>query len=217
MEVIPGILEKDWAEIERRIELVKPFAKTIHIDILDGKLFNNTTFLDPAPFKKYSNEIFLELHMMVEDPIQYLKPFADAGFKRFIGHVEKMPDQEEFVTQGQLLGEVGLAFDGPTTLESLKVPVDDLDYLLFMAIESGFSGRPFTIEYLEKIKTIREKSATIPIEVDGGINDQTIVKARDIGANRFGATSFIFKGDPYTQFKILNELLGNTTNNQINQ
>src|SRR5690349_4941146 len=101
-EIIPAILEKDWATIEKKLEIVKPFAKTVHIDILDGKLFNNTTFMDPEPFKKYADDLFLEHHMMVEEPIQYLDEWAKAGFKRFIGHVEKMNDQAEFVAKGQL-------------------------------------------------------------------------------------------------------------------
>src|SRR3989344_2798293 len=131
MEVIPGILEKEWSEIERKIEIAKPFAKTIHIDIIDGKFAPNTTLIDPLPFKKFilsqlAQAPLFELHMMVENPIQYLKPFADAGFKRFIGQIEMMPDQEEFVAQAQLLGEVGLAVDGPTPLEEIKVPYEDL-------------------------------------------------------------------------------------------
>lgn len=207
-EVIPGILEKDWEVIERKIETVKPFAKTIHIDILDGKLFDNTTFLDPQPFKKYSQDIFFELHMMVENPVQYLKPWADAGFRRFIGHVEKMPDQVEFVAQGQLLGEVGLAFDGPTSLDLLKVPLEDLDCILFMSIKAGFSGRPFTIEYLDKAKKIREQSTTLPIEVDGGISDLTIMQAKEMGATRFAATSSIYKSEnPHNQYQILDRLI----------
>ena len=100
-EVIPGILEKSWNEIERRIAIVKPFASAIHIDIIDGKFTPNITFIDHLPFKKFTSDLFFELHMMVENPIQYLKPFADVGFKRFLGHVEKMPDQEEFVAKAR--------------------------------------------------------------------------------------------------------------------
>lgn len=203
-EIIPGILEKDWGEIERKIELVRPFAKTIHIDILDGKFAPNATFLDPKPFAKYTSEIFFELHMMVENPLVYLKPWAEAGIKRFIGHIEKMPDQKEFVAEGQLLGEVGLAIDGPTSIDSIKVSLDGLDYILIMTVKAGFSGQSFTLEYLEKVKTIRSQSKIIPIEVDGGLNDSTIVQARNAGANRFLATSFIYKGkDPRAQYKIL--------------
>lgn len=203
-EVIPGILEQDWKEIERKLEIVRPFAKTIHLDIIDGKFAQNSTFLDPLPFKKYTSEIFFEVHLMVEEPIQYLKPWAEAGFRRFLGQVEKMSDQVEFVAQGQLLGEVGLALDGTTSLEELKVLIDDLDAILFMTIKAGFSGQAFNPQYLEKVKAIRDKS-NIPIEVDGGINDQTIIQAKNAGANYFAATSFIYKADARSQYNILKE------------
>lgn len=203
MEIIPGILEKEWSEIEKKIELVRPFAQAIHIDIIDGKFAPNTTFLDPTPFKKYSSDIFFELHMMVVDPLQYLKPFADAGFRRFLGHIEKMPSQEEFVAKGQLLGEVGLAIDGPTALSEINVPLDDLDALLCMSIKAGFSGQKFEPTYIEKLEMIQEET-WIPIEIDGGINSDTMVKAASLGGTRFVSTSFIFSSqNPEGQYKIL--------------
>src|SRR5947209_3533755 len=110
-EIIPGILEQEWSEIERKIELVRPFARTIHIDLLDGEFAPNKTFADPTPFAKYTKDIAFELHMMVDEPIKHLERWAEVGFRRFIGHIEKMSDQAEFVAQGQLLGEVGLAVD----------------------------------------------------------------------------------------------------------
>lgn len=202
-EVLPGILEKDWDSIEKKIEIVRPFAKAIHIDILDGKFAPNTTFLDPAPFKKYSNEIFFELHMMVEEPLQYLKPFADAGFRRFLGHIEKMSDQEEFVAQGQILGEVGLAIDGPSSLDMIQVPFDDLDTILMMTIKAGFSGQAFMPEYLKKVEAVKSKSL-LPIEVDGGVNENTFLLAKNAGANRFVTTSFLFKNEnPHKQYDLL--------------
>lgn len=214
MEIIPGILEKEWSAIERKIELVKPFAQVIHIDILDGKFAENKTFLDPAPFKKYSSDILFELHMMVDDPIQYLQLYADAGFKRFLGHVEHMRDISEFVAKAQLLGEVGLAIDGPTSLEDAHVPYEDLDCLLFMTIQAGFSGQTFTKKHLEKVKKARtggyknDELKVFPIEVDGGINDKTIVLAKKAGATRFISTSFLFGGDdPKTQYEILTGLV----------
>lgn len=190
-EIIPGILEKSWEEVEAKIKLLSPFAKMLHIDIADGIATNNVTFLDPQPFARYKDQFFLELHMMVEEPVKYLKPFAAAGFKRFLGHVEKMSDQAEFVAEGQLLGEVGLALDGPTELDAIKVSYDDLDGMLFYTCQKmGFSGPPMLPERLAKVKAFRAKS-TIPIEVDGGVKDITIKLAKDAGATRFVATSFI--------------------------
>ncbi len=203
-EVIPGILEKDWEGIERKINIIKPFAKSVHVDILDGKFANNRTFLDPRPFKKYTSELFFELHMMVDNPIEYLKPWADAGFKRFLGHIENMPNQAEFVAQGQLLGEVGLAIDGPTSIDEIKVPLDDLDCLLFMTIKAGKSGQRFMDEHLEKLRALisRDDFENLPIEVDGGVNDQTILEAKNAGATRFITTSYLFGSvNPHQQYE----------------
>ena len=210
-EIIPGILEKEWSEIEKKIEAVLPFAKTIHVDILDGKFAPNTTFLDPKPFAKYAKDVKLELHMMVDDPIKYIKPFADAGFQRFIGHIEKMPDQVAFVAEAQLWGEVGLALDKKTHTSALKVPLDDLDSLLVMSIQAGFSGQMFEEELLEKIKHLSAQTM-LPFEVDGGINDETILIAKAYGATRFVSTSFLFGFDnPTHQFNELQRLLDSET------
>ncbi|MGH7246364.1 MAG: hypothetical protein ACREGI_05545 [Candidatus Levyibacteriota bacterium] len=203
-EVIPGILEKEWDVIEKKITLLKPFAKSIHIDLLDGKFAPNTTWLDPQAFTPFAKDFLLELHMMVENPLEYLKPFADAGFKRFIGQVEHMEDMEEFIAQGQLLGEVGLAIDSPTNPEVITVPLDDLDVVFVMTVKAGFSNQSFLPEMLKKVSYFREKSQSIPIEVDGGINDQTILAAKQAGATRFVSTGFLFNSDdPKAQYEKL--------------
>lgn len=212
-EINPGILEKDWSEIERKINLVKPFVKTIHIDVIDGKFAPNTTFLDPTPFTKYSNPstgsgLFFEAHLMVEEPTRYLKPFAAAGFKRFLGHIEKMSDQAEFVAQGQLLGEVGVAIDAPTTIDEIKVRLEDLDTILIMTVKAGEAGQVFVPECLRKVETLKQAQHDIQIEVDGGINDKTIVQARNVGATRFVVNSFIFNSkDPQIQYQLLERQL----------
>jgi len=217
MEIIPGILEKDWLEIEKKINLAKQFSKNIHIDVIDGKFAPNTTFLDPTSFTKYANPstgsgLFFEAHLMVEEPIEYLKPFAEAGFRRFLGHVEKMSDQVEFVAQAQLLGEVGLVIDTPTPIEALEVPMDDLDCLLVMTVKAGFSGQEFMPEMLKKVKDLGSKT-NIPIEIDGGVSDITIPEGLKAGANRFVATSFIFNpsasSGPQNQYQVLCTCLQN--------
>lgn len=209
-EIIPGILEPTWEAIEKKILLVKPFAKTLHIDLLDGKFAANTTFLDPKPFKKYSGEFFLELHMMVEEPINYLESFAEAGFKRFLGHIEKMSDQTAFVAKAEEYGEVGLVLDGPTALADVTVSFMDLDCMLCYTSEKvGFSGPPFMESRLEKVAAIRAQTGDIfPIEIDGGVTDETIVLAKNAGATRFVSTSFLYnRGDVGTQYKLLIDAL----------
>ncbi len=193
-EIIPAILETDFSEIEQKLEKVKGYARTIHVDLLDGRFAPNTTFLDPVPFTKYKDTFLLEAHMMVDEPVNYLKPFADAGFRRFVGHIEKMSDQVEFVARGQMFGEVGLALDKDSGLDDIKVPLDDLDSITVMMISAGFAGQKFEPELLEKIKQLRSKT-DIPIEVDGGINDKTLLLAKDAGATRFCANSALFVGE----------------------
>ncbi len=208
-EIIPGILETEWSEIEKKLELIKPFAKTVHIDIIDGKFAPHTTFLDPEPFKKYRDDFLLELHMMVDNPIQYLQPWADAGFERFLGHVEMMPDINEFIGKAQELGTVGLAVDGPTSLDAIKnINLNNLDCMLIMTIKAGESGRPFDDALLEKVRTINKEHGYLPIEVDGGINRETVVKAKEAGANRFVTTSHLFKSyDIQEEYQTLSSLI----------
>lgn len=205
--VFPGILEQEWSKIEEKIKLAKTFTNTLHIDIIDGKFANNTTFLNPAPFKQYSNELFLELHMMVENPIEYLKPWADAGFKRFLGHIEKMPNQEEFIREAKKHGEAGLALDGGSNIHEIKVGLNDLDCVLIMTINAGLSGQKFDPTKLDKVKNLRHNYDTLVIEVDGGTTDETIVLAKNAGANRFITTSFLFGSEnPASTFQTLQNL-----------
>lgn len=212
-KIIPGILEKDWESIETKINQVKDFSKVIHIDIIDGKFAENKTFLDPEPFTKYTTDYLFELHMMVEEPIDYLNPFAKAGFKRFLGHVEKMSDQEEFVALGQLAGEVGLALDGPTPIDAIKVNFEDIDEILIMTVKVGHSGQEFVEEYLKKVEQLKKRFIsenvlkTPIIGVDGGVNDKTIILARDMDVRRFVSTSYIFKDNPSEQYRKLKSLI----------
>lgn len=200
LQIIPGILEKDWSEIEQKLKQIKTFTNTAHVDIIDGKFVNNKTFLDPEPFKSYSNQLFLELHMMVEDPVNFIEPWGKAGFRRFLGHVEHMSSQKEFIEQAKKYGEAGLALDGPTHISAIKVPFETLDAILvYTSSRAGFSGSPLMEDRLDKVRHLR-KLTNIPIEVDGGINDKTIVRAKESGAKRFVSTSYLFGGNTGEQF-----------------
>lgn len=202
-EIIPGILEKDFSEIEKKLLVIKPFSRRVHIDVLDGKFSPKSNFIDPTPFKKYKDDFSMEAHLMVDNPLEFLKPFADSGFKRFSGHIEKMKEIDEFIAQGQILGEVGLAIDISTPIESITIPYDDLDFILLLGVKAGESGQTFLPEVLGKIRKIREISQ-IQIEIDGGINANTIADCVKEGANRFIATSFIFENkDPMQAYEKL--------------
>lgn len=135
VEVIPAILENNFAEIEKKIRSVENFVKWVQIDLLDGTLIDNNTFSDPAPFSKLETPLNLELHLMVKDPLRYLESFANAGFKRFYAHVEG-DFVSEYINKCYQLGvAAGLAIDGPTPYEKLHPFLDSIDCVLVMAIE----------------------------------------------------------------------------------
>ncbi|KKQ74970.1 MAG: Ribulose-phosphate 3-epimerase [Candidatus Woesebacteria bacterium GW2011_GWB1_38_5b] len=204
--IIPAILEKSFEEIEKKIEITRQFSKKVHIDFIDGKFAKNTTFFDPSHFKKYSNDLDLEAHLMVDEPVQYLTPLSQAGFKRIIGHVEKMGDQVDFIAKAEVLGAVGLALDLETPISEIEVSYDDLDLILLMSVKAGESGQIFDEGVVSKIKKLRSLYLG-EIEMDGGINDKTLSLAKQAGATTFCTTSFIFTDDPWGQFKKLVSLL----------
>lgn len=203
--IIPTILEKSWEDIEAKFKIYEKFAKAVHIDFIDGKFEKNLTFLDPKPFLKYSSYFQLEAHLMVEEPVNYLEDLANAGFKIFLGQVEKMSDQIEFVAKGEALGAVGLALDIDTDVSEIKVSLEDLDRLLIMGVKAGESGRPFDKRVFNKIKQFSDKGFS-KIQVDGGVSDETLPKLRESGASMFCANSFLFNGDPKEQFKKLSSI-----------
>jgi|SRR5581483_8264569 len=208
-KVIPGILEQEWQVIENEIKKISLFSSVIHLDIIDGKFVDNLTFLDPQPFSKYTSDILFEVHLMVEEPAQYLESFAKAGFKRFIAQVEKMSDQSAYVKKASSFGEVGLALDGPTPLSMLKVPWESLDVIiLFTGEQIGFSKGTLKEERLSKLTSLAKSvDKSFPLEADGGINEQTILLAKNAGASRFVSTGFIKSGDYKDQYDKLNKLL----------
>lgn len=202
-DVIPGILEKEWEEVEKKLQIIKPFSKKVHIDFLDGKFSNDKSFFDIEKFKIYENDFFMEAHLMVENPELYLKRLSQSGFKRFLGHIEKMSNVEEFIAKGQIFGEVGLALDIDTKIEEISINFEDLDTILLMSVKAGKSGQEFMPEVLEKIRSLKQKTL-IPIEVDGGINEATLVMAKKEGAKRFVVTSSIFQNkDPMEAYEKL--------------
>ncbi len=209
IEVVPGILEKEWGAIEQKLQTVVPFVESVHIDVIDGKFAPNTTWMDPAPFAKYTKQAKFEVHLMVEDPLQYVRSFADAGFVRFLGQVEKMPDVSAFLAEAQLWGEAGLAFDGPTPLSAVQVNWNDVDVALFYTGEKiGFSNGTMVADRLEKVKQLRALDNDIAIEIDGGVNDTNVMQAKAVGVTRFVSTGFLFKGKNIEeQYQILENLL----------
>lgn len=197
-DVIPGILEQTWDEIERKVALVAPHVSWVQIEFADGTLVGNTTFLDIPRFadliRRYPHVGF-EAHLMVANPEKYLKDLVDAGFRRLIAQVESN-DPRGFLEQAKYEEvEVGLGLDGSTEIDQIEPFLEEVDFVLLMMVEAGFSGQPFLPEAVEKLRLIRQNLPDIAIEADGGINETTAPTVKDAGATRIVSTSFIFK-DP---------------------
>lgn len=193
IDVIPSIFEQEWGQIERKISFVAPFVEWVQIDIADGTLVPAKTFLGFEKFRTCPKNVFLEGHLMVAKPESYIRSLVDAGFRRLIAHVEA-DDPRLFLESVRFEEvEVGLAIDSTTEIELIEPFFDQIDCVLVMTVEAGASGQPIQSEAIEKIRVIHEHVPDIPIEVEGGMNQQTAGIAREAGAVRLVSSSFLFK------------------------
>ena len=192
VDIIPGILEQEWEMIEERLRLVTGLVEWVQIDVADNTLIPNTTFLDFAKFKAYSDKLSLEAHFMVANPEKYIKAAADAGFKRLIVHVEAH-DPRLFLDQVKYEDvQVGVALDGPTEFETIEPFLEEVDVVEVMMVEAGFAGGTFLPECVEKIKSIHSYLPDLPIEVSGGMTEKTARLVTEAGASRLVVNSFLF-------------------------
>ena len=195
IDIIPGVLEKEWDAVVSRVEQVVPYVKSIHIYISDGTLGTNETFAKPEQFAdligRYPDIVF-EAHILSATPEKFIRPLADSGFRRVIAHVEAN-DPRRFLAESKYDEvEVGLALDGASEVEQIEPFLEEIDFVLVMTAEAGVSGATFLPEAVEKIKAIHQNFQDLPIEVAGGITDRSIKAVYDVGANRMVASSFIY-------------------------
>ncbi len=198
IDIIPGVFEKEWGELERKVILVSPHVDWVQIDIADNTLVPVTSVLDFVKMKgliaSYTKLSF-EAHLMVANPEKYSKQLADCGFKRLIAHVESQ-DPRRFLDEATYESvEVGMAIDGPTELEHLEPFLEEVDSVLVMMAEAGASGLTLQPENVDKIRILHRNYPDLPIEVDEGINEITARIVKDAGATRLVTTSYLFN-DP---------------------
>lgn len=195
IDIIPGILEKEWEMLEEKLRLVTGLVDWVQIGFADNTLVPNTTFLDMVRLAPAAKTMSLEANLMSVHPEKYIKAAADAGFKRLIAPVEA-DDPRLFLDQVKYEHvEVGIAIDGPTEFETVEPFLEEVDFVLVMSAEAGFSGGTFLPECIDKIKSIHSYLPDLPIEVSGGIRDTTARFVREAGASRLVSVSYIFK-DP---------------------
>lgn len=203
-KIIPAILAKTKEEFLSKVDSVRDFAEEIQLDIMDGKFVPNVTWGEPDEIKKMNLPPF-EVHLMVASPEEEIEKWAGAGAKRIIAHIEALEDPRSFITAVKKLGcEAGLAINPDTSIASISSFIPDLDAVLVMGVNPGFSGQEFNRIAIEKVAEIRKLDQNIPIEVDGGINLDNAAALARAGATGLVAANAIFKqSNPKVAYKNL--------------
>jgi ribulose-phosphate 3-epimerase len=207
--VLPSLLSADFGYLaDEAVRAVEAGADALHLDIMDGHFVPNLT-MGPrmvAAINRATNA-FLDVHLMIYNPFDYVEQFVQAGADRITFHFEATEDVEETLEFIRKCGiEAGLAFCPETTDSWIPKFLDKADLILLMTVHPGFGGQKFLPEVLEKISFARQlcdqlqvrKGGSDPslppysIEVDGGINAETAKQCVDAGANLLVAGNYLF-------------------------
>lgn len=196
----PSLLSADLANIAvESSRMMRNGADFLHFDIMDGHFAPNLTFGPPVlkSLRKHT-DAFIDCHMMVSDPAQWVEPMALAGADSFTFHVEATSAPVALIAQIRAASRpmrVGVAIKPGTPLEALEGLVPLVDYVLAMTVEPGFAGQAFMPTVLPKIAALRAMYPTLDIQVDGGLTLATIDAAAGAGANVIVAGSALFNAD----------------------
>ncbi len=198
--VSPSILSADFANLERDIKRVENAgADWLHIDVMDGHFVPNITIGVPVTASiKQIAKLPLDVHLMIENPQNFVEPFVKAGADILTFHYEAVEADKIKSLAGYIKSfgvMTGMSIKPKTNVKDVLPYLTDLDMLLVMTVEPGFGGQMFIEDCAAKIKPVREMFPELIIQVDGGINAKTGKLCRDLGANSLVAGSYIYKSD----------------------
>ncbi|MBU4443873.1 ribulose-phosphate 3-epimerase [bacterium] len=213
MEIVPSLLSADFSDLAKEIRAVeKAGACRLHLDVMDGHFVPNITI---GPFiveaiRRQTN-LHLESHLMIENPDKYIDAFVKTGSDTVIIHIEASKDIRKDLAHIRDLGaNAGLVLNPPTDFKAIEPHLAYIDHLLVMTVNPGFGGQKLIRSSLSKVtlaKPYQDKYGFY-IEVDGGINMDTLAEAKAAGTDLFVAGSAVFsKRQPYESFKELSEKL----------
>ena len=198
--VSPSILSADFANLERDIELIQEGgADWVHVDVMDGHFVPNITIGVPVVKAiKPVSKIPLDVHLMIENPQNYIDDFVEAGADIITIHYEAAKDMtEDILTHIKSHGILaGLSIKPATPACEILKYLLTADMVLVMTVEPGFGGQAFMKDCSRKIPVIRQNAPeNLIIQVDGGINKETGKICTELGANSLVAGSYIYKSD----------------------
>ena len=200
IQISPSILSADFTRLADEVRAVeRAGADRIHIDVMDGRFVPNISM---GPFIVEAidslTDLPLEAHLMIEEPERYVEVFMDAGADVIIVHQENTPHLHRVVQSVRERGrQAGVALNPATPAPVLDDIIDELDLVLVMSVNPGFSGQRFIDSVLPKIRqvrgTITDRGIACDLEVDGGVNADTAPGAVSAGVNVLVAATAVFK------------------------
>lgn len=212
----PSILSADFANLGNDIlEVYKHGAKYLHVDVMDGKFVPSISFGMPVikSIRKVCDIVF-DVHLMIEEPIRYIKEFVESGADIITIHLEACEDVQATIDKIHEMGvKAGLSIKPGTPVESLLPYLDKVEMVLMMSVEPGFGGQKYIEASTERIRRVRtmldERGLNTDLQVDGGINVDNVNVVLEAGVNIVVAGSAVFGGNIEEKTKAFMEKLDN--------
>lgn len=197
-KVSASILSADFGRLQEEVDdVIAAGADLIHIDVMDGHFVPNITFGAPV-MKKIKSDVPFDIHLMIENPADFIDDFKHALGREPKGdiitvHAEVCPHLHRVVQQIKESGfKAAVAINPSTSLSAIEEVVDMLDMVLVMTVNPGYSGQKFIESALKKVSELRIECPDLDIEVDGGVNADTVSKCKRAGANVLVSASYLF-------------------------
>lgn len=200
IKVAASVLSADLGRLNEEVKLVEEAgADIIHFDVMDGHFVPNLSFGAPV-LKCMQTKLPVDIHLMIENPEDFIEDYANSlpGGRKPNGdiisvHAEVCEHLHRVVQQVKAAGfRASVAINPGTSLTAIEEVIDDLDMVLVMTVNPGYSGQSFIESALDKVREIRAAMPDIDIEVDGGVNSETCRMVRDAGANILVSASYLF-------------------------
>lgn len=214
LRVAPSLLAADFSRLAEQVRIIEDAgAEVLHLDVMDGHFVPNISF-GPGVIAAIRNKskMFFDTHLMIDEPARYAESFAKAGSDLITFHIETTDNPSAVINEIRRCGcFVGVSLNPTTSMANIECILPDIDLILVMSVWPGFGGQQFMPEVLGKVAQIKERLRSDQrLEIDGGIDSETICDAVAAGADTIVAGTAIFgQDDPVAAWSDL-ERLANT-------